>query len=120
MKNSEYEITILLKSCKITGTYKGFYYLRDAVSIVLEDEFSLCNARKRIYGPIAEKYGVSPESVIRAIGTVCGSLDMEFLKAKHGIFPKFSCMLRPAPKELIEIFADYLSCNTELSQNSRK
>lgn len=106
MNSLKYEVSILLKSIGITGTHKGFYYLRDAVLIVLEDELALCNVHKNIYTVISGKYNVSCGSIARAVRIVCCSLDMKALRSGHKLFARLCFTDYPYPKELIEILAD--------------
>ncbi|GLG90387.1 sporulation initiation factor Spo0A C-terminal domain-containing protein [Sellimonas catena] len=105
--NMEEKLSIFLKSIGISGRYKGFYYLKEAVFLVLEDEHCLCNIQKEIYRPIAEMYHVSVPSIARAIRTVCqiAAANEAQLRA---FFPGFLSHGTLYPKELIEMAADYL------------
>ena len=102
----EEKLSIFLKSIGISGRYKGFYYLKEAVFLVMEDEHCLCNIQE-IYRPIAEMYHVSVPSIARAIRTVCqiAAANEAQLRA---FFPGFLSHGTLYPKELIEMAADYL------------
>ena len=70
MAKEETKLVLFLKSIGISGRYKGFYYLKEAVFLVLQDEHCLCKVQENIYRPIAERNHVSLSSVARAIRTV--------------------------------------------------
>nr|WP_294467648.1 sporulation initiation factor Spo0A C-terminal domain-containing protein [uncultured Sellimonas sp.] len=105
--NNEAKLCMFLKSIGISGRYKGFYYLKDAVFLVLENERSLCNIQQEIYQPIAETYHVSVSSIARAIRTVCQAASQNEEKIRE-FFPGFFSHGTLYPKELIEMAADYL------------
>lgn len=60
MAKKETKLVLFLKSIGISGRYKGFYYLKEAVFLVLQDEHCLCKVQENIYRPIAERNHVSP------------------------------------------------------------
>lgn len=105
--NMEEKLSIFLKSIGISGRYKGFYYLKDAVFLVLEDEHCLCNIQKEIYRPISDMYHVSAPSTARAIRTVCQIAAANEAQLRI-FFPGFHSHGTLYPKELIEMAADYL------------
>lgn len=53
MAKEETKLVLFLKSIGISGRYKGFYYLKEAVFLVLQDEHCLCKVQENIYRPIA-------------------------------------------------------------------
>ena len=59
MAKKETKLVLFLKSIGISGRYKGFYYLKEAVFLVLQDEHCLCKVQENIYRPIAERNHVS-------------------------------------------------------------
>lgn len=59
MAKEETKLVLFLKSIGISGRYKGFYYLKEAVFLVLQDEHCLCKVQENIYRPIAERNHVS-------------------------------------------------------------
>ena len=46
MAKEETKLVLFLKSIGISGRYKGFYYLKEAVFLVLQDELSVQGPRK--------------------------------------------------------------------------
>lgn len=63
----EKKVVEILTEIGIPGHFKGYNYLRDAVLIVLQDRAFLNGVTKRLYPYIAEKYGISPTVVERAL-----------------------------------------------------
>lgn len=64
----ELQITELLHKLGVPAHMKGYLYLRDAVSMVLEDDRLLAGGlTKRLYPMVAEKYQSSPGGVEAAI-----------------------------------------------------
>ena len=51
MAKEETKLVLFLKSIGISGRYKGFYYLKEAVFLVLQDEHCLCKVQENIYRP---------------------------------------------------------------------
>lgn len=52
MAKEETKLVLFLKSIGISGRYKGFYYLKEAVFLVLQDEHCLCKVQENITGPL--------------------------------------------------------------------
>ena len=53
MAKEETKLVLFLKSIGISGRYKGFYYLKEAVFLVLQDEHCLCKVQENIYRPMS-------------------------------------------------------------------
>ena len=106
MAKEETKLVLFLKSIGISGRYKGFYYLKEAVFLVLQDEHCLCKVQENIYRPIAERNHVSLSSVARAIRTVCLTASTNETQLRK-FFPNYSFHGTLYPKELIELAADY-------------
>lgn len=66
MENNE-KISVLLKVVGVSPANYGWRYIREAVNIVLEDAEAINYITKRLYPNIARKYGVTAQSVERAI-----------------------------------------------------
>jgi two-component system response regulator (stage 0 sporulation protein A) len=66
MENNE-KISVLLKVVGVSPANYGWRYIRDGVNIVLEDAEAINYITKRLYPNIARKYGVTAQSVERAI-----------------------------------------------------
>lgn len=101
----------LFRFSGILPHYQGYEYLEEAVLMAVENPMRLQNIQEGIYLPIARKHHVSQNSVEKALRTVRDSM------IKHGGLPLFSeisgyqgwTARTPYPKEIICIFADYLT-----------
>lgn len=80
MAKEETKLVLFLKSIGISGRYKGFYYLKEAVFL---------------------------SSVARAIRTVCLTASTNETQLRK-FFPNYSFHGTLYPKELIELAADYV------------
>lgn len=60
-------IEIFLKKSGISGKYKGYKYLYDAINYALLDDTLLKNVTTDLYCLIAEKYGTTWQAVERSI-----------------------------------------------------
>lgn len=49
MAKKETKLVLFLKSIGISGRYKGFYYLKEAVFLVLQDEHCLCKVQEKAH-----------------------------------------------------------------------
>ncbi|OUM99775.1 MAG: sporulation transcription factor Spo0A [Firmicutes bacterium ZCTH02-B6] len=61
------EITRRLADLGVPPHFKGYQYLRDAISIVVQDSTMLNGVTKYLYPTIARRHGSSPQRVERAI-----------------------------------------------------
>ncbi len=61
------EITRRLAELGVPPHFKGYQYLRDAISIVVQDMAMLSGVTKYLYPTIARRHGSSPQRVERAI-----------------------------------------------------
>ncbi|HEY8495684.1 MAG TPA: sporulation transcription factor Spo0A [Limnochordales bacterium] len=61
------EITRRLAELGVPPHFKGYQYLRDAISIVVQDSTMLNGVTKYLYPTIARRHGSSPQRVERAI-----------------------------------------------------
>ncbi len=66
-KNYIEEITMIIHEIGIPAHIKGYLYLRDAISMVIEEIELLGSVTKVLYPRIAEKYETTPSRVERAI-----------------------------------------------------
>jgi len=61
------EVTRRLAELGVPPHFKGYQYLRDAISIVVQDSTMLNGVTKYLYPTIARRHGSSPQRVERAI-----------------------------------------------------
>ena len=98
----------VLKSLGIRRTYKGYYYVADAVRLVMEDASLLLYISKSLYPEIARLHNTTINCVERDIRTVVkrcwGSEYADVLESMAGI-PRDE---RPTSGEFIDILSGYL------------
>ena len=63
-----------MQNLGITRKYKGYYQLKLAIELALEDEDRLCSVAKNLYRPVAEICGCSQCSVYRNICTLSDNI----------------------------------------------
>ena len=61
-----------LQELGVTKNYKGYYQLKMAIQLALEDDFRLQAVSKEIYEPVAKQLGCNDYSVERNIPTQTG------------------------------------------------
>ena len=66
-KNLEVEITNLIHDIGVPAHIKGYQYLRDAITLVVNNMDVINQITKTLYPTIADKYGTTPSRVERAI-----------------------------------------------------
>ncbi len=66
-KNLEVEITNLIHDIGVPAHIKGYQYLRDAITLVVNNMDIINQITKTLYPSIADKYGTTPSRVERAI-----------------------------------------------------
>ena len=123
MAKKETKLVLFLKSIGISGRYKGFYYLKEAVFLVLQDEHCLCKVQENIYRPIAERNHVSLSSVARAIRTVCLTASTNETQLRK-FFPNYSFHGARSPREVWICLWNHSSIkkndkNTEMISNRK-
>ena len=99
----------ILKEIHYLKNYTGYPCLVSCIKLVKEDEMRLCAVRKRVYVPVAEKYGLKLKNMERNLRTVRDAFQKhggaEFLKRQlggsvdHGLYPS----------EMIEALAECIS-----------
>lgn len=96
----------ILRSCKITTKYKGYFYLPEAVQIAETHADEPVQVTKDIYPQIARKYHTSVCCVERNIRTVverCWDNNKEFVQSILG-YADVRC---PSNMEFIDAVAHY-------------
>lgn len=63
-----------LQELGVTKNYKGYYQLKLAIQLALEDDFRLQAVTKEIYKPVAERFGCHHYSIERNIQTISKSI----------------------------------------------
>ena len=111
MKNNKRSLKTLLRSVGVFHHYRGYDYFLMAISIASENPEKLSNIRKDIYLPISIQYKTDIQNVERDIRTIRnvvmrnnGAILLQEMTG--GTFWEKNA---PYPRELIEIFAEYLT-----------
>jgi len=98
-RTMEQRVTDIIKGIGIPAHFKGYYYVREAVLLVVENDELMEGVTTKLYPLIAEKHGTTPGRVERAIrtclGAACSRGNTLFInrlfgpgKAEHGITNK--------------------------------
>ena len=66
MQDTEKKIYYLLKDLGVRPELEGYKYIKDALLLLIEEEGNL-KITKQVYPMVAEKFGVTPQSVERNI-----------------------------------------------------
>ena len=111
------KIQAVLYSAGVFRHYYGYNYFQDAVLLAVENPDRLQSIRKEIYLPIAKEYHTTITNVERNLRTVRDALikngGIETLESLMGCSMWY--VKKPYPKDLISIFADYLSEQSKTS-----
>lgn len=98
----------LLKELGIHRTYKGYYYVAEAVKLVMQDASLLLYISKSLYPAVARTYDTTISCVERNIRTVITACwDSEYvtdLESMAGV----RLYRKPTSGEFIDILANYL------------
>lgn len=96
----------ILRDCRVTSRYKGYYYLPEAVQILKRHENRHLRITNDIYPAIAEKYCTSIDCVEHDIRTViekCWNNNKEFVQSIIG----YEALRCPSNREFIDCVAYY-------------
>ena len=100
-----------LKMLGIRRTYKGYYYVADAVQLVMKDASMLLYISKTLYPEIAKRHNTTINCVERNIRTVVATCwegeNKEVLELMAGT----RLYRRPTSGEFIDIISSYLSAD---------
>lgn len=111
IKNIREQITEVIHQIGIPAHLKGYYYLREALILVLKNGVLIDNINKQLYPAIAKTFNVSESSVEKAIrnaievGLQRGDLEV--------IDQLFGCTIsskkgKPSNREFIALVADHI------------
>ena len=91
-----------LQELGVTKNYKGYYQLKLAIQLALEDDFRLQAVSKEIYEPVAKQLGCNDYSVERNIRTISRRIWRRNPKKLCEI-AKYKLYAEPSASELIAI-----------------
>ena len=119
-KNSDLEIDItnMIHEIGVPAHIKGYQYLRDAISMVVDDMDMLSAVTKELYPAIARKFATSSSKVERAIRH---AIEVAWSRGRIDMLNKaFGCRIalpeeKPTNGEFIALLADKLSSEHSVS-----
>ena len=98
----------VLKTLGIRRTYKGYYYVADAVHFVMNDPSMLLYISKSLYPEIARKHDTTINCVERDIRTVIKCCwDSEYVETLE-VMAGIPLYRKPTASEFIDILSGYL------------
>ena len=104
----------ILKSLGIHRTYKGYYYVAEAVRLVMKDASLLLYISKSLYPAIARVYNTSINCVERNIRTVITTCWEGEYVAQLEHLAGVRLYRKPTSGEFIDILANYLNMVEEV------
>lgn len=99
----------ILKSLGIHRTYKGYYYVAEAVRLVMKDASLLLYISKSLYPAIAKVYDTTISCVERNIRTVITTCWEGEYVAQLEHLAGVRLYRKPTSGEFIDILANYLN-----------
>lgn len=116
IKDREYMVTAILRKIGIPANLRGFYYLREAIMMLIEGQEILGAVTKLIYPAIAKKYGTSAASVERAIRH---AITVAWGRSQGKVFGDrydYNIDTKPSNSEFIACIADELYLNLKYEE----
>ena len=102
------EVYGIIRKLGLTSKYKGYYYLAEAVNMVMEQKDGNIKITKDIYPNLSKKFKSTPSNIERDIRTVintCWETNKSGLDKIAGYPLKF----KPTNSEFIDMIAYYLT-----------
>lgn len=110
------EIYGIIRKLGITSKYKGYYFLAEAVNMVMEQKDGNIKITKDIYPNLSKKFKSTPSNIERDIRTVintCWETNKSGLDKIAGYPLKF----KPTNSEFIDMIAYYLTEEDMVKEN---
>jgi len=105
----EQKVTDIIREIGISARFKGYYYLRDAIVLVIENDEFLRGVATKLYPLVAEKYHTSGSCVERNIrhclSITCSRGNITFI---NRLFGPYSAERGITNKRFIKTIADLL------------
>lgn len=97
-----------LRTLGIRRTYKGYYYVAEAIQLVMEDASLLLYISKSLYPEVARRHGTSINCVERNIRTVVNSCwDSDYVHVLESMAGG-KLYRKPTSGEFIDILSSYI------------
>ena len=106
----------IIRKLGLTSKYKGYYYLAEAVNMVMEQKDGNIKITKDIYPNLSKKFKSTPSNIERDIRTVintCWETNKSGLDKIAGYPLKF----KPTNSEFIDMIAYYLTEEDTIKTN---
>ena len=110
------EVYGIIRRLGVTSKYKGYYYLAEAVNMVMEQKDGNIKITKDIYPNLSKKFKSTPSNIERDIRTVintCWETNKSGLDKIAGYPLKF----KPTNSEFIDMIAYYLTEEDTIKTN---
>lgn len=101
------EVYKIIRRMGVTSKYKGYYYVTEAVGLVMEQRGKPIRITKDIYPRLARKFKSTPVNIehdIRTVVNVCWLTDKKAMEAIAG----YPLQYKPTNSEFIDILAYYI------------
>lgn len=98
----------MIRKLGITSKYKGYYFVAEAINMVMKEQSAPMNITKDIYPSLARKFESTPTNVehaIRTVVNVCWEANKEGLDKIAG----YPLTYKPTNTEFVDMLAYYLS-----------
>jgi len=110
-KNLEIEITNIIHDIGVPAHIRGYHYIREAITMAVNNMSIVNRITKEIYPAVAYKYGTTPSRVERAIRhaieTAWGRGDLEITRSIFG-YTISTYKGKPTNSEFIAMVADHI------------
>ena len=101
------EVYGIIRRLGVTSKYKGYYFLAEAINMVMEQKDEQMRITKDIYPGLARKFKSTPSNIehdIRTVVSICWKTNKKSLDEIAGYPLKF----KPTNSEFIDMVAYYL------------
>lgn len=102
----------IIRKLGINSTYKGYFYVAEAIALAMNSQEKPIKITKEIYPSLAVKFKTNTLNIehnIRTVINVCWETNRDGLNEIAG----FPLVNKPANSEFIDILAYYLSSSEE-------
>ena len=106
-----FRISNLLNRLSISPSIKGYYYIRNAVEMVLEDPEAIIGITKRMYPDVAKEYKTTSSKVERAIRHAIESSWKKGSGKTYSEIVGYHCGEKPTNGQFIATLAEYIRLN---------
>lgn len=106
-QSPEQKVSCLLSQMHMSASIQGYYFLRQAILMALEDENAVVGITKRMYPELARKYHTTSNRVERAIRHAIESAWKKGANEIYGRMFEMECCSRPTNGQFIASIGEY-------------